>query len=184
MPDKETTPLVASGSSSQDSVSAMDKFWWIIFHTLRLAAVLISLAMIVAQGLTLVVLDEGVFEGILRLYIFVFCVLFMLAELEYFQDKIPFLVGWIHRGVMYSFIGVIGVEEASNVKITRNAITHKVKESFVGRISATYVWTASVVMFCLGLVYMLLGAFCLRKVYDRIKESRSTSGSNTAPETV
>lgn len=180
---QEETPLIGAEASTPDDHPLL----WFVFNGVRLVAIAISLAMMVAQVLTLMVLDEGLFQCILRVYMLSFCVCFCLAELNLFQTQIPFLAGWIHRGIMYSFVGVIGVEEANTVKISKNNRTHKVKETFVGKMSGTYVWIVSVSMFAVGLVYMCMGAMCLRKVYNRMNNiingnsnGRSTTTTTTS----
>lgn len=175
----EEAPLV--GSTESDTGGDTHPLLWFVFHGVRLAAVAVSAAMMVAQVLTLLVLDESLLQEVLRIYMIAFCACFILAELNLFQQRIPQFVGWIQRGIMYSFVGVIGVEEANTVRISKSKRTHRVAETPIGKLSGSYVWIVSVVMFLVGLAYICMGAMCLRRVYDRM-HGRTTNGGGARGE--
>lgn len=168
---KETTPLTSNTAEPSESSSFTEDVLWWVFHTAKIGAILTCLAMVVAQALTLVMLDETVFQLFLRFYLFALCGLFCLAEMDLWQDKIPFLVGWIQRGALYALVGLIGFEESFTVSIVRNTKTHKVHESLIGRITGSFVWVVSFVMFCIGVAYVVMRFLGLQQVYNRYMES-------------
>jgi hypothetical protein len=161
----EDTPLV--GSATEPSQGFDGCFKW-FFRAVRFVGVIVSISTIVAQALTLIMADESIFQAILRFYIELLCVCFILAELDMFQQQLFFFVPFLQRGFMYTFIGLIGVEEAETVKISQNARTHRVQSTLGGKTAGLVIFVASFAMIAVGCIYIIMGALCLRRVYDRV----------------
>lgn len=160
----EDTPLVESDTNGKKG----DGCLYVFFHGLRVVAIIVCITQIVSQFLTIMILNEDGFQDVLRVYVVVFCIGFILAELDLYRENLPFLVSWAHRGFFYTFIGVIGVEEAKTVRISQNAKTHRVKISLSGRLGGLIVMISSLSIFVLGILYILMAAMCLRKIHDRV----------------
>ena len=162
----ETTSLVNNNSNDNNRKKVGIVF--VIIQTIRYVAIIISIAMILAQMLTLAILDESIFQGLLRIYMFGFCITFIIIELNSScckSTKLKFLQNgnFILRGIMYSFIGVIGIEESETVQISTN-YRGKVQTTIGGKLSGSYVWLSSISMFLLGIIYILMGICCLDRI--------------------
>lgn len=149
-----------------------DPYFLFFFNTMRVLAVVASIRMCVAQIVTVCILNESFFQDILRVYVCSFCLLFMLAELDWFQDKITFLQPWMYRGFMYTFVGVVGVEEASTVKVHEDKESHHLSETWVGKLGSAFVFGSSLAMFFIGCIYVLMGACRVRRVHTRLRSIR------------
>lgn len=119
-----------------------------------------------------------------RLYISCFCVVFCLVEMEI---PIPFLKdsyifqNWISRGFLYSFIGLIGMQEAYSSRV-EDLVGHA-NDKFHVAWAPLFMQISSTVMFATGCIYMLMGICCLKRIktkvrkeyQDRMKEYKSTT---------
>mmetsp|Transcript_42201 Transcript_42201/g.59263 ORF Transcript_42201/g.59263 Transcript_42201/m.59263 type:complete len:182 (+) Transcript_42201:131-676(+) len=164
MEPEEDTPLLGSATEPH----GLDNCFTVVFHTVRLVAVIASICGILAQSLTLAILNEGIMQDFLRYYVCIFCICFILAELNIWQRRLTFLVNFIFRGFMYTFIAVILIEEAQTVKISKNVKTHKLRISFSGEAASVFVYATAFAIFLVGIIYVIMGALCLRRVYDRV----------------
>jgi hypothetical protein len=106
----------------------------------------------------------------LKVYISLFCITFVLVESNL---PIPFirtselLQAFISRGFIYSFLGLICVEEAYSERV-RDIVSHGKEEFYVGWL-AIFMQISSWFMLGVGTLYMLLGVFCLRGFRDRLQ---------------
>jgi hypothetical protein len=107
---------------------------------------------------------------VLRLYVVLFCIMFLLAELQVsvFLERAGAFRSWFHRGFLYSMVGVIGLEES---KAALGEAYPKYPSAVDVAISAV-LQVSSVSMFCVGILYMIMGAFCLRPVWEDLQVQR------------
>lgn len=118
------------------------------------------------------------------LYLSCFCITFMLVEAEI---PIPFLKdsaifqNWFSRGFLYSFIALIGMEEAYSSRV-EDLVGHANDKFHVSWVPL-FMQISSWVMFVTGVLYMLMAVLCLRGMktklrasyQERLKEYNSTT---------
>jgi hypothetical protein len=108
---------------------------------------------------------------LLKIYISMFCLLFILTEIQAPIPSIrnsPILQVYISRGFLYSFVGLICVEEAYSERVKEVLNTHH-DEFYVGWY-AIFMDVSSGFMLACGITYMTLGLCCLKRLRDRIKQ--------------
>ena len=118
-----------------------------------------------AQGITM-----GVLTIALRGYITLFCVLCIATELgtTWVHRTLPLLQFYLSRGFLYSFLGLMCAEEAYSERVkevmaTQTAWQHLGWASIFMEVSA---WC----MLAIGIVYMLLGVCCCKRVRDHYQQ--------------
>lgn len=148
------------------------------FDMVRYVAILASCMMLLMQIIPIVILDKGEITGLqyfVRIYLIVFCISFILLE-----SRIPLLRritfpahnNWILRGFMYTFIGVIGMEQDVAIKVediasgTSNILGPDYGTLFASLSIAITTW----IMVGVGILYMILGMVCLQRWYEKIDE--------------
>ena len=106
------------------------------------------------------------------LYISFFCVSFILVESDIpvpFLKDSPILNNWISRGFLYSFIGLIGVQEAYSERV-EELVGHANDRFHVAWVP-TFMQISSWIMVATGYIYMLMGLCCLKGLRDRLREN-------------
>mmetsp|Transcript_25525 Transcript_25525/g.35785 ORF Transcript_25525/g.35785 Transcript_25525/m.35785 type:complete len:293 (+) Transcript_25525:83-961(+) len=151
-----------------------------LFHILEFMGVLASIGLLATQALPLFFVplaDIGVLQLALRLYVSLFCLSFMLVE---FNVPAPFirdskiLQAYFSRGFIYSFIGLIGMEESYAVTVKTltaegNGGTHQY-DAFRISWAPLFILVSSWLMVITGVLYMLLGICCMKKLRDSLKK--------------
>ena len=144
------------------------------FYWLEGIAILGAVCLLATQILPLFYLsvnDIGIIPICLRIYIGLFCILFLFVECE---TPIPFLQSsqllqtYFTRGFLYSFLGLIGMEEAYSVRIN-DMQEHKGEEYHVAWASL-FMQVSSWLVVAVGMVYMMCGMCCLRAMRDKMKQ--------------
>jgi hypothetical protein len=79
------------------------------------------------------------------------------------------LNNWISRGFLYSFIGLIGMEEAYSARV-EELVGHANDKFHVAWVP-TFMQISSWVMVATGYIYMLMGICCLKGVRNRLREN-------------
>ena len=148
-----------------------------LFDIVRYLAIFASGAMLFMQILPIVVLPKDEITGLqyfVRVYLIIFCASFILLE-----SRIPLLRrlsfpahdNWILRGFMYTFIGIIGMEQDVAIKVediasgTANILGPDYGTLFASLFFAITTW----IMVGVGVLYMILGTMCLQKWYERLE---------------
>mmetsp|Transcript_28615 Transcript_28615/g.44224 ORF Transcript_28615/g.44224 Transcript_28615/m.44224 type:complete len:346 (+) Transcript_28615:65-1102(+) len=149
-----------------------------LFDIVRYLAIFASGAMLFMQILPIAVLDKDEITGLqyfVRVYLIIFCASFILLE-----SRIPLLRrlsfpahdNWILRGFMYTFIGIIGMEQDVAIKVediasgTANILGPDYGTLFASLSIAITTW----IMVGVGVLYMILGTMCLQKWYERLEK--------------
>jgi len=96
-----------------------------------------------------------------RVYGAIFAILAIVVESEKGNSvRSSVLMNWCARGFVYSYLGVMGLEESIVVNISKS---HVADAQFV----AVFVQFSSLGLIVLGGGYFVMGALCLRNVRDR-----------------
>jgi len=136
------------------------------FLLVSLLTALSAVWMAIGQVLGIVVYENTVVTYTLRGYVILLCVLVVLVELEWPQPvREMFLFRhWVSRGLFYTFIGVVGMQEneSSDVVITKT-------DSDVYEMMSDIVIVVAWNMVGCGLLYIVMGLLCLHYVLKRLR---------------
>ena len=119
--------------------------------------------MAIGQIVGVVFYEAGPVEWILRIYVNLLSLLMVLNELEWwkFTRESRILRNWVTRGMIYGFIGVIGLEQNDNSTSRDDTNARGVD---MGEI---YIKAVAWIMIGSGFVYCLMGVACVQHVYNR-----------------
>lgn len=134
------------------------------FLLISCLTVLAALSMGLGQVLGISFQMVGPIQYVMRLYVIALCLLVIMAELEWttFARDSLILNVWITRGLIYAFIGTLGLEEND-----RSAQTYSDHRFFT--FMQLYVKLVAWMMIGFGALYFFMGIFCLQIVYKRIR---------------
>lgn len=162
--------------SNKPHVPPQNACLW-LFHLLQGIGVVASLCLFATQIIPICIIPRhdilskiGILSLALKLYIACFCVVFIIVESDLpvpFVRTSALLQRFLSRGFLYSFIGLICVEEAYSENV--RDIVHGHDEFHVAW-AAIFMTLTSWIMTAIGLMYMLMGILCLQRVRDRLKE--------------
>ena len=99
----------------------------------------------------------------MRCYVVLMCLLVILNELQWTQfiRESAILRIWITRGIFYSFVGVLGLEE--------NDTSAVAAEHFKGQAQALqFVEVVAYSMVACGCAYFVMGCLCIQLIHNRI----------------
>ena len=149
----------------------------VLFDILRYLAIISSAAIFFTQLLPIVWLrNEKIITGLqyfVRIYLMIFCVSFVLLE-----SRIPLLRrltfpahdNWILRGFMYTFIGIIGMEQDVAIKVEEIASgSHLLGPDYGSLLASLSISVTTWIMVGVGVLYMILGMMCLQNLYERME---------------
>lgn len=138
-----------------------------IFRLISSVAVLFTGLMLLAQIVTFAILGGKLIQTVLRAYLILFCVIFILVELEFewVVNNVTPLKSWLNRGFLYSFVGVVGMEESFAALAEQYPKVPGVKEQF----ASIFLKISSSGLFSVGILYVLMGVLCLKSLHDRLE---------------
>lgn len=176
MPEAEVEPNEASTLLDRDEDEGTEnKKSWVpawsdspgLFVLISMFAVASCLCMIVSQIIPFLVVDVSILEGLLRIYIIVFTIVFCLAEMEisYVVNHLASMQNWIVRGLMYSFLGLIGENEARSVMEYR-AVKGHLRTSIDSKMASIFITVSSWAMVVAGIIYFIMGICMMKKLRD------------------
>ena len=143
------------------------------FYWLEGIAILASVCLLATQVLPLLYMtlhEIGILQLCLRIYIGMFCFCFILVE---FETPLPFLQAslllqtYFSRGFLYTFLGLIGMEEAYSVRV--NDMEEHRNEEYHVAWASLFMQVSSWLVVAVGVVYMMCGICCLKVVRDKLK---------------
>jgi hypothetical protein len=146
-----------------------------MFQSMESFGVLTSLSLMATQimPIILIPLDEiGVMSLVLKIYVSVFCFLFILVEWDLpilFLRNATFLQAYLSRGFLYSFMGLSCLEEAYSERI-QDMVAHA-RDRFHVAWFSLFMQVSSWMMLGLGITYMLLGVCCLKRLRDKVVQT-------------
>lgn len=151
----------------------------LLFDSVRYLAIIASSMMFMMQFVPLIFFgDQSTWLQIaVRSYVSIFCVSFMLNEsrLPIFEKILTPRNNWILRGFLYSFIGLIGMEQDLAVRVEDIAAgTTSVLGPNYGTLFATLFMSITTwVMIGVGILYTVLGLLCLQGWYERLEKDHT-----------
>jgi hypothetical protein len=171
----ETTSLIPSVVS--DDADRIHEYYnlppprsclYTVFVIFSALAVLVTGMMVLSQILNVVILESTkgvIIQQILRVYILVF----ILAELQFeqFLRLVPPMKNWVYRGFLYSFVGIIGIEES----YAALAEEYPKKPNIQEEMASLFLRITSYAMFAIGFLYIAMGLLCLKGVWEKLKDS-------------
>lgn len=120
---------------------------------------------------------SGFFHFLLRTSIFFVSLLFILVELDFSltMNTVPLLENWIVRGFFYMLVGtIVGLlQSAYNVQTVSEYVEGESNgwREFGVMISSSLVKLAGLSLSFSGLLYFLLGLFCMKKMKEKLNEA-------------
>jgi hypothetical protein len=104
----------------------------------------------------------GPIQYVLRFYVVLLCLLVIMNELNWtsFTRESRILRFWVTRGMFYSFIGLLGLEENDMSSINSESSQLSAAAGFVKAVA----W----IMIGCGGLYFVMGVCCLQLVYNRL----------------
>jgi len=137
-----------------------------LFRMIKVVALACAAAMGIGQAVGLFFTSSGLdpIQYVLSAYMLLFCIVMMLNELEWgkFLYDSALLSNWISRGVIYSFVGVIGISENRIVKVEDDGALPKA--------ASVYLQVVAYGMVIVGLIYFAMGVLCCQIVYSRARK--------------
>ncbi|KAL9182101.1 hypothetical protein ACHAXT_012444 [Thalassiosira profunda] len=181
---KKKTGDAASTKSGRSSVTKAKKrkkkegpqksICHLMFDLVRYVAIMASACMLAMQALPLIVMGKQRtwLQVAVRSYLALFCVSFILAEVRVpFLQKIALHDNWILKGFLYSFIGLIGMEQDLAVKVEDIAAgTSSVLGPDYATLFATLFMSITTwLMIAVGIIYTGLGLLCMQRWYEKLE---------------
>jgi len=139
-----------------------------IFVFISMLALIACICMVIAQILPFFFVKINILQGCLRVYMILFTLVFVLSEIEvrYVAENVTSLQNWVLRGVMYSFIGLIGAEESRSV-VEYRSVNGKLRAGLNTKVISIFIEISSWAMVGAGLLYFLMGIFRLKRIKDK-----------------
>ena len=104
----------------------------------------------------------------LRLYILIFCLVFLLVELDWppqIMRNLP-TSNWLMRGWIYSFLGLVGMEEAFAVLVSDSSTSNILGSDLI----SIFVQLSSWGMVVIGVLYFVLGLLFMRSLKEKVRK--------------
>jgi hypothetical protein len=137
-----------------------------IFVLINTVAILCQFGLLVGQILSTMYVHSDVLQIALRVYIGLFCIAFMGLEADLFLQNNYILGAFWSRGIVYSFIGLIGVEQSIALRVDMLHMAHI--ESMLSQVVSLLLHLSSWAMVCLGGLYFAMGLLCMQYLRDRL----------------
>lgn len=133
-----------------------------LFFFISVVAMISALSMSAGQVIGLVFKKVGPIQWILRAYTIGLCfvVLFTETEMSKLARENIILHNWISRGLIYAFIGVIGLEEIDSSDFKENPVRGVVPAQY-------FIKAVAWVMIGVGAVYFFMGIACFQRYYEK-----------------
>ena len=148
--------------------------WCLDFFRLVSAVTTVSsLALLATQLIPLFLApnSQGYFDVALKVYCTLFCFLFIFVECDVPIPVIresDLLQTYVSRGFLYSFLGLICLQEAYSERVKE--MVKVAEDEFHVAWASLFMQISSWLIFSCGLLYMLMGLCCLKKLRDRIRK--------------
>jgi hypothetical protein len=175
--DGKPDSLASKALATKPHIPRQNACLW-LFHFLEGVTVIAALCLLATQVIPLCYLPAseipakiGILSLALKIYISAFCVLFCLVEAGWpipWIRSSPLLQVYISRGFLYSFLGLICVEESTSERI--KDIVHKTADELHVSWAAIFMQISSWCFLATGMLYMLLGLCCMKRVRDRLQQ--------------
>jgi hypothetical protein len=137
-----------------------------IFIFVQIIASLANLCMILVQVIPIIACQLIPLQEVVRVYMSVFCFFNLLTELELVKGA----SNWMVRGIFYTFIGVVTLEQREAMIAT--GLVHKPSPSDYWKTmwASLIIEIASWWVIASGCLYFILGLFCMKGIRDRVRD--------------
>lgn len=144
------------------SRSCLHQFFRCISVATGTCALLMGLGQVV--GMTFE--DIDVISYVMRGYVMVLCVLVIFIEAEWtaLVKNSSILRYWISRGLFYSFVGVIGLQQNDHA-------TERDPDTNRDSVSLHFIKVVAWLMIASGILYFGMGVLCLQIYYNRLRRT-------------
>jgi len=173
----EETPTASTKNWAQKKRKNKKKLWkptrsccHTIFIGVQIFAVLGNVCMIATQVVPLFICDIDAVQQVIRCYLAIFACVFLLTELEWVKSQ--FLQNWISRGFLYSFLGVVEIEQhfAMSLDGTLQKLAVHSYQHWDVQWTSVFINLSSWWMVGTGCLYFLLGVFCMQRIRNNCRK--------------
>jgi hypothetical protein len=146
-----------------------------LFHLLEGVTTVVCICLMATQLFPFFMMklkDIGVLNMFLKAYISLFCLLFILTETNAPVPQVrrsALLQPYATRGFLYSFLGLICVEEAYSERV-KDIVSFGSNEFHISW-AAIFMEITSWLMLSCGVLYGLLGICCMKRLHDHMKQN-------------
>lgn len=146
----------------------------LVFYAIQLVTIGASLCLLATQLIPIIVdvQDVGCLRTALRIYVACLCILFALNELQVplpFLQNNPTFQGYISRGLLYSFVGLIGMEQSYSTRM-QDYFKHASSTFHIGW-TPLFMQISSWLMVCVGYLYVIMGILCMQSLKTKLEEN-------------
>lgn len=145
-----------------------------LFFIIEIYAVVTCLILLISQFLPIILVPLKSFDRghlALKVYIMIFSLIFIIVEIDHpfftFIQGAAFLQNYSSRGFLYSFFGLIVYSETAGDLLANSGNIDTGTSMFDISWWAVSNCVAAFSMISLGVLYFLLGLFCLQRVRDK-----------------
>lgn len=144
----------------------------LVFYFVSCVAVVASLCLLATQIIPIIIAypDVDFLRFALRVYVAFFCIVFLLVEVQAplaFLENNKTFQNYISRGLLYSFNGLIGLEQAYSLRI-EDVVKHANSKLHIGW-TPLFMQISSWTMVVIGYTYILMGLFCMQLLRDKLQ---------------
>lgn len=162
------TSSVDSAYTSNGEVGGFTKGCFMFFASITTLSTIVLACMSISQIILLSKKHLPFLQFSLRLYILVFCLIFMLVEMDWppqIMRNLP-TNNWLMRGWIYSFLGLVGMEEAFAVLVSDSSTSNILGSDLI----SIFVQISSWGMVIIGVLYFILGLLFMRSLKERVRK--------------
>eukprot|EP00565_Helicotheca_tamesis_P009205 CAMPEP_0185732896 /NCGR_PEP_ID=MMETSP1171-20130828/17863_1 /TAXON_ID=374046 /ORGANISM="Helicotheca tamensis, Strain CCMP826" /LENGTH=318 /DNA_ID=CAMNT_0028402499 /DNA_START=138 /DNA_END=1094 /DNA_ORIENTATION=+ len=157
-----------------------------LFTVLSIIAVLSNLLFLACQIIPLFYLHYNteddletiILQYVLRIYLAILTLYFILGECEVplaFIQHSQSLQNWMSRGFLYTFLAMLGMQQSSSsssaAESENGANEDVVTSSWLMQELKLPIMISEWMLFGVGVLYMLLGICCMKRVKDRLRNA-------------
>lgn len=160
--NRRTVARAQLAEERNPSRKCMHRFFRMISFLSGCSAFLMGAGQIV--GMTFEDDNLDVISYLFRGYVMALCVLVVFNEMEFTSlvKNSSILRYWITRGLFYSFVGVIGIQQNDRVSDDPSLVEHR-------SASLRFIKVVALLMVGAGCLYFGMGILCLQIYYNRLR---------------
>lgn len=154
--------------TSNEEVGGFTKGCFMFFASITTLSIIVLACMSISQIILLSKKHLPFLQFSLRLYILIFCLVFMLVELDWppqIMRNLP-TSNWLMRGWIYSFLGLVGMEEAFAVLVSDSSTSNILGSDLI----SIFVQLSSWGMVVIGVLYFVLGLLFMRSLKEKVRK--------------
>ena len=154
--------------ASKEDVGGFTKGCFVFFAGITTLSAIVLAFMSASQIILLLKKHLPPLQFSLRLYILIFCLIFIFVELDWPPRIMRNLStnNWLMRGWIYSFLGLVGMEEAFAVLVSDSSTNNILGSDLI----SIFIQLASWGMVLIGVLYFALGILCMRSLKEKVRK--------------